>query len=115
MVWVADATRIRAAVALTQAGGYNSDLTPSLGTSMCHGSSPRKGKKTKKKKNVCYISVLGIITNHTVLEIIIVVGLWGVCVCVCARVHVYVCVQHVCVHIYVCVCALLSICVSTYF
>ena len=25
-------------------------FTPSLGTSICHGSGPRKGKKTKKKK-----------------------------------------------------------------
>ena len=40
----------RIAVALAQTGGYSSDLTPSLGTSICHGSSPRKGKKTKKKK-----------------------------------------------------------------
>ena len=38
------------AVALVQAGGYSSDWTPSLGTSICHGSSPRKGKKEKKKK-----------------------------------------------------------------
>ena len=30
---------------------YSSDWTPSLGTSICHGSGPReKGKKTKKKK-----------------------------------------------------------------
>ena len=38
------------AVAVAQAGGYSSDETPSLGTSICRGSSPRKGKKTKKKK-----------------------------------------------------------------
>ena len=35
------------AVALAQAGGYSSDLTPSLGTSICHGCSPRKDKKKK--------------------------------------------------------------------
>uniref|UniRef100_A0A8D1I0H9 Ubiquitin conjugating enzyme E2 D4 n=2 Tax=Sus scrofa TaxID=9823 RepID=A0A8D1I0H9_PIG len=29
---------------------YASDWTPSLGTSICHGSGPRNGKKTKKKK-----------------------------------------------------------------
>ena len=41
----------RVAVALAQAGGYSSDLTPSLGISTCHWCSPRKGKMTKKKKN----------------------------------------------------------------
>ena len=35
------------AAALVQAGSYSSDETPSLGTSICHGSSPRNGKKTK--------------------------------------------------------------------
>ena len=38
----------RVAVAVVQAGGYSSDWTPSLGTSMCRRSSPRKGKKTKQ-------------------------------------------------------------------
>ena len=38
------------AVALAQAGGYSSDSTPSLGTSICRGSGPRRGKKTKKKE-----------------------------------------------------------------
>ena len=40
----------RAAVALAEAGSYSSDWTPSLGTSMCHGSGPRKWQKDKKKK-----------------------------------------------------------------
>ena len=31
-------------------GSYSSNSTPSLGTSICRGSGPRKGKKTKKKK-----------------------------------------------------------------
>ena len=35
-------------VALVWAGGYSSDSTPSLGTSTCHWSSPRKDKKKKK-------------------------------------------------------------------
>ena len=35
------------AVAVVQASGQNSDLTASLGTSMCHGRGPKK--KTKKK------------------------------------------------------------------
>ena len=38
------------AVAVAQACGYSSDQTPSLGTSICHGCSPRKDKKKKKKK-----------------------------------------------------------------
>ena len=38
------------AVAQVQASSYSSDSTPSLGTSICCRSSPRKGKKTKKKK-----------------------------------------------------------------
>ena len=38
-------------VALVQAGSRSSDLTPSLGTSICHGHSPRKDKD--KKKKVC--------------------------------------------------------------
>ena len=37
-------------MAVVQASGYSFDLTPSLGDSICHGSSPRKGKKTEKKK-----------------------------------------------------------------
>ena len=37
-------------MALAQAGGYSSDLTPSLGKSICHGHGPRNGQKTKDKK-----------------------------------------------------------------
>ena len=40
----------RVAVAVAQAGGYTSDSTPSLGTSICRRSGPGKDKKTKKKK-----------------------------------------------------------------
>ena len=36
-------------MALAQAGGYSSGLTLSLGTSICHRSGPRKGKKTTKQ------------------------------------------------------------------
>ena len=35
------------AVALAQVGSYSSDCTPSLGTSTCRGSDPRKDKKKK--------------------------------------------------------------------
>jgi len=44
--WLQMQLRSGVAVALALAGGYSSDLTPSLGTSMCHGSGPRKGKHT---------------------------------------------------------------------
>ena len=40
----------RAAVALAEAGGYSPNSTPSLGTSICLGCGPRKGKKIKKKR-----------------------------------------------------------------
>ena len=35
--------------ALVWAGGYSSDWTHSLGTSMCRRSGPSKGKKSKNK------------------------------------------------------------------
>ena len=38
------------AVSVAQAGRCNSNSTPSLGTSMCHGFSPKKTKRDKKKK-----------------------------------------------------------------
>ena len=50
-LWCRLQTRLgsRVAVAVVQAGGYSSDSISSLGTSICRGSGPRKGKKTKKK------------------------------------------------------------------
>ena len=42
--------RSRVAVAAAWAGGYSSDSTPSLGTSMCHRCGPKKTKRQKKKK-----------------------------------------------------------------
>ena len=38
------------AVAVTQAGGYSSDLNPSLGTSICHRCGPKKVKRQKRKE-----------------------------------------------------------------
>ena len=40
------------AVAVAQASSCSSDLTPSLGNSMCHGCGPKKQKKKKTKKNL---------------------------------------------------------------
>ena len=42
----------RVAVALVSAGGYSSNVTPSLETSMCLGSGPRNSKKDKKKLKI---------------------------------------------------------------
>ena len=50
-LWCRLQTRLgsRVAVALAWAGGYSSYSTPSLGTSIRRGNSPRNSKKTKKK------------------------------------------------------------------
>ena len=54
LLWCRPWTQLRSgvAVALVQAGSYSSDQTPSLGTSICLRSNPRKGKKTHTKKNL---------------------------------------------------------------
>src|SRR5512136_1347482 len=39
----------RVAVALAWAGGYSSDSTPSLGTSICRGSGPRNSNNNNNK------------------------------------------------------------------
>ena len=41
---------VAAATAVAKASGYSSDLTPSLGTSICQGCGPKKQKKKKKKR-----------------------------------------------------------------
>ena len=43
--WVKDPALLWA---MAQAGSYSSDSTPSLGTFICHGRSPKKTKKKKK-------------------------------------------------------------------
>ena len=47
--WLGSGSRI--AVALAQAGSYSSDSTPSLGTSICCGCSPKK-KRQRTKNSV---------------------------------------------------------------
>ena len=42
--------RSAVAVAVVQAGSFGSNSTPSLGTSICRGYSPKKTPKKKKKK-----------------------------------------------------------------
>ena len=39
-------------MAVVQASGCSSDSTPSLGTSICPGCSPKKAKKNKKQKKL---------------------------------------------------------------
>ena len=39
------------AVAVVQPSSYSSNLTPSLGTSICCGCSPKKTKRKKERKN----------------------------------------------------------------
>ena len=53
-LWCRSQTRLGSciAVALAYAGDHSSNWTPSLWNSICHGSGPRKGKLTKKKKKV---------------------------------------------------------------
>ena len=48
----------RIAVAVVYARGYSSDLTPRLGTSICHTCGPKKTKKKKKKKGLQYCAIL---------------------------------------------------------
>ena len=52
-LWCRSQTQLRCciAVAVAQAGSCNSDSTPSLGTSICHGCSPKRQKKKRKKKS----------------------------------------------------------------
>ena len=53
------------AVAVVQAGGYSSDLTPSLGTSICLGFGPREDKKKgEEKERVTYIRVYTVLTQR---------------------------------------------------
>ena len=46
------------AVALALADSCSSDSTPSLGTSICSGSGPRKGEKTKKRKKQVLVRIV---------------------------------------------------------
>ena len=45
------------AVAVAQAGGSSSDLTPSMGTSICHGYGPKKKKFLSFPKVISYVFI----------------------------------------------------------
>ena len=49
-LWYRMKMQLRSGVAVVQAGGCSSDTTPILGTSICHGCSPKKTKRFKKKR-----------------------------------------------------------------
>ena len=51
-VWHRSQTHLRfqVAVAVASAGGYSSNCTPSLGTSVCHRSGLKMAKRQKKKQ-----------------------------------------------------------------
>ena len=49
-LWCRSQTRLRCGVAVAVASGYNSDLTPSLGTSIYHRFGPKETKEKRKKK-----------------------------------------------------------------
>ena len=51
MVWVRDEARISSCYGSGVGSSYSSESTPSLGTSICRGCSP---KKTKKKKSILF-------------------------------------------------------------
>ena len=55
-LWCKSETQLgsRVAVAVALASDYSSESTPSLGTSICCGYSPKKQKKKKKKKKVFF-------------------------------------------------------------
>ena len=53
---------------MAQASGYSSDLTPSLGTSICHRCSPQKTKKEKRKKLKTIVSTLPMLTQKHILK-----------------------------------------------
>ena len=51
-LWCRLQTRFGCAVAVAVASSCNSDSTPSLGTSVCYGYGPKKGKKKKSKRTL---------------------------------------------------------------
>ena len=57
-LWCRSQTWLRSwvAVAVIWAGGYSSNLTPNLGTSICHGCGTKNQKKKKKKEEAMNIT-----------------------------------------------------------
>ena len=51
-LWCRSQTQLKSDVAVAVAGSYTSDLTPSLGTSICCTWGPKKTKDKKKKGEV---------------------------------------------------------------
>ena len=49
-LWCRSKMWLGSCIAVAVAGSCSSNLTPSLGTSICHGSGPRNGKRAKRLK-----------------------------------------------------------------
>ena len=66
MVQVADKAGIWLAVAVAEAGNCSSNSTPSLGTSICRGCSPKKreSKKASKQEKSAY----GVSEKHDLMK-----------------------------------------------
>ena len=66
-LWSRLQTRLRSgtAVAIVQAGSYSSKLTPSLGTSICWGYSPKKTTNKTKKRKIIIVFLRLILKNIT--------------------------------------------------
>ena len=59
--------------AVASAGSYSSDWTPNLGTSICRGWGPRKGRKTKQKPRFVSVASVQSINAHLYPEIFVTV------------------------------------------
>ena len=69
--------RVAVAVAVAHAGTCRSDLTPSLGTSPCHGCGPKKTKKERKEGRKRNLSI-----NVNIRASLFLLGLSGHEVCI---------------------------------
>ena len=85
-LWYRSQTLFRSgvAVAVVWAGNYSSDLTPSLGTSICSGYSPENTKKKKIYYKVLpyiyiYIYIYDVYIQYPIIKLVE----KDICMCVC--------------------------------
>ena len=55
--WYRSQMQLRFGMAVAKVGGYSSDSTPNLETSICLGCGPKKPKKKKKKEREVYFQL----------------------------------------------------------
>ena len=87
-LWYRSQTLFRSgvAVAVVWAGNYSSDLTPSLGTSICSGYSPENTKKKKIYYKVLpYIYIYDVYIQYPIIKLVE----KDICMCVC----MFICVS----------------------